>query len=110
MDCDEQVVYKTKQGTVKVPIISERPPHLVGTPAQRMVIQGDGPNYHLLFYQVIEPVIAGKSRRKRWKALKKIKAVRSVCVADVAVSAGDLRAMMRVAKRHVDKYSPPGQD
>jgi hypothetical protein len=89
---------------VEVPISREFPAEQVGVLANHFVIQQDGPEFHLLFFQTHPPLILSESEEEIRQALKKVEA-RSVCVARLIVSAERLPSFIEAMQSNLDKYN-----
>ena len=100
----------TEGDVIAVPIVREYPPGQVGVLANNFVIQHDGPEFHLLFFQNHPPVILGETEEEIKKAAREIEAVRSVCVARLIVSAERLPLFIRAMQENLEKHGRQHQE
>ncbi len=89
----------------KVPIAREFPAGHVGVAANDFVIQDDQSEFHLLFFQTHPPMVFGETESERRQAIEDIKAVRSVCVGRIIVSADRLPSFILAMQKHLGKYA-----
>ncbi len=101
---------RTEDNVIAVPFIREYPPGQVGVLANSFVIQHDGPEFHLLFFQNHPPVILGETEEEIKKAAKEVKAVKSVCVARLIVSAERLPSFIRAMQENLEKHGRQQQE
>ena len=90
---------------VDIPLVREYPPGQVGMLANNFVVQHDGPEFHLLFFQTQPPVILGETKEEVEAAVRAIRdeGAKSVCVARIVVSAERLPSFIQ-AMQDVKRY------
>jgi len=93
----------TEGDFVMVPIAREYPPGQVGVLANNLVVQHDGPEFHLLFFQHHPPIISGDTEEEIRKAVQEVEAVKSICVARLIVSAERLPLFIRAMSENLEK-------
>ena len=94
---------KPKPEKIEVPISREFPAGQVGFLSNHFVIQHDGPEFHLLFFQTHPPVVLTETEDEARKVLEKAEA-RSVCVARIIVSAERMPSFVSAMQQNLEKY------
>lgn len=90
---------------VELPFVHKIPSDQLGILSNQFVIQGDGPEFHLLFFQTRPPMILGDTEAEIRKSIQKIKSVDSVCVARIIVSAERLPLIIRAMQDNLEKQA-----
>ena len=89
---------------VEIPLRREFPPNQVGILANNFVIQRDGPECHLLFFQTLPPIVLAEKEEERRKLLEQIEDARSVCVARIIVSGERLPSFIEAMQTNVERH------
>ena len=96
---------KPDQGTlVAVPIEREFPADQVPIFANHFVIQQDGPEFYLMFFQTRPPLIIADNLTERNRQLEKLKVVKSLCVCKVVMSAGRIPDVIHAMQSTLEKH------
>jgi len=93
---------------VAVPIERSFPEGQVGVLANHFVIQRDGPEFHLLFFQTHPPLVFAETDEECRKLLAAAKA-KSVCVARIVVSAERLPSFIAAMETNLERYGREGR-
>ena len=94
---------KVEPELVALPLAREIPSGQIGVLSNHFVIQHDGPEFHLLFFQTQPPIVLADTEEERRKALEEIQSVRSVCIARIIVSAERLPSIISAMQENLEK-------
>lgn len=87
-----------------IPIAWESPEGQRGVFANHLVIQFDKHEFHLLFYELLPPLLMG-DERDRTKVLESLTELKAKCVARIVVSRDRMPAFVKVLDEHVKRHT-----
>lgn len=82
------------------------PISLQGLSSNHFVVQHEGSEFHLLYFQTQHPLVLGETEEERsWEiAQYKAQGVPSICVGHIVVSADRMQAIIKAMQGNLDKY------
>ena len=91
---------------VVLPLARQFPPHQVGVLSNHFVIQRDGSEFHLLFFQTQPPTIIAESEEEKERLIEpyRTNGVPSICVARIIVSADRMPAFVKAMQDNLGSY------
>lgn len=96
---------KPDEGTfVALPIEREFPPGQGAIFANHFVVQHDGPEVYLMFFQTTPPLIITDSPAERKAQLEKLGTVKSQCVARMVMSVDRMPAVIKAMQETLEKH------
>ena len=96
---------KKEQGpsVVSATIEWRYPEGLTGSFANHVLVQDDGHEFHISFFEVKPPVILGDVQDRKKQAAE-LKSVPAVCVARIIVSEGRMSTFVRTLQESLEKH------
>ena len=89
---------------IGVPIEREFPTGQMPLFANHFVVQNDGPEFYLMFFQTNPPLIVTDSPADRKRQLEKLESVKSQCVARLVMSADRIPAVVEAMQKTLTGY------
>jgi hypothetical protein len=82
------------------------PPNLLGVCSNHFVVQHDGTEFHLLFFQTQPPIIIGETEAERDREIKQHQehGVPSMCISRIIVAADRIPAIIKAMQTNLEKY------
>jgi len=89
-------------------IVRRIPDHQVGVTSNHLVVQHDGPEYHLLFFQTQPPIILGETPEEKLREIQHHQehGVPSLCVARIIVAAERMPSFIAAMQQNLGRDRP----